>query len=567
MISSSTIGRLLLCICLLGFKSTHAQLLEKRTPSGKGYYINLPVGYDQSAGKKHPVIVFLHGIGQKGNGSNLSLKKLLLNGPLTQLDEDLSLCVQNEGRRECFIIISPQLPSKYRSWLDDYVYSFLDEVMNDGNLRYDKDRVYLTGYSLGGNGVYKVLGSDKNIPNRWAAAAPVAAWGNRKNACKIASAGASTWAFHGEQDRTVTFASGKNMHLAVDQCSQVENKFTALKNVGHDSWKNAYKVKNPASQNLYKWFLSNKLGEAREKTTRSEPAPTPEKEKEVSIEKLALAGISAFNETTEGTNFYKITDLPSVLKEVSGIQADSGGVWAHNDSGNLPFLFKISPTGEILYKIKISGASNVDWEDMTADDQGNLYIADVGNNSNKRRRFIIYKIDIRNVTRSTLKLPSQRIIFTLPDQQAFPPDNKHLNFDFEALSWKDNNLYLFSKNRTKPFNGVVKMYRIPTEKGEHQAELLDSLSLGTDGMLNHWITGADISPDGQTLALLSSDRVFLFAGFDGKRLDPGSLKVIPLNHFSQKEAITFLNKDTLYIADENVKGLLSNTLYSLNIED
>ena len=111
------------------------------------------------------------------------------------------------------------------------------------------------------------------------------------------------------------------------------------------------------------------------------------------------------------------------------------------------------------------------------------------------------------------------------------------------------------------------MYRIPTEEGEHQAELLDSLSLGTDGMLNHWITGADISPDGQTLALLSSDRVFLFTGFDGKRLNPGSLKVIPLNHFSQKEAITFLNKDTLYIADENVKGLLSNTLYSLNIED
>ena len=90
-----------------------------------------------------------------------------------------------------------------------------------------------------------------------------------------------------------------------------------------------------------------------------------------------------------------VTDMPVSLKEESGIVAfDKTSVWIVEDSGNHDKIYKVDFNGDILKEFKVKNAKNTDWEDLTKDKKGNLYIGDFGNNYNIRKDLTILSYPI-----------------------------------------------------------------------------------------------------------------------------------------------------------------------------
>jgi len=264
-------------------------------------------------------------------------------------------------------------------------------------------------------------------------------------------------------------------------------------------------------------------------------------------------------------NLIIIADLPKILDEASGIEttSDSNLIWMLNDGGNDAKLFGVSKKGKIKASYKID-AKNNDWEDLTTDKKGNIYIGDFGNNTNKRKNLAILKVNANSLTDTdTDKINVKRISFKYPNQEKFPPKKKKMHFDCEAFFHFNDSLYLFTKSRVKDDFGKTNLYKIPAKKGNHIAEYISSFSTCLE--MDCWITSADISDDGKKVVLLNSKSVWLFTNFKGSNFFSGTATEIPLNHNSQKESICFKDSNTLYITDEKAHGIKGN-LYKFKLE-
>ncbi len=193
----------------------------------------------------------------------------------------------------------------------------------------------------------------------------------------------------------------------------------------------------------------------------------------------------------QNTHVGRRTRLPAALKEVSGMaRLPNGDLWLLNDSNNPSDLFRLDPATCKVLEVRHLPMKNFDWEDLAHDSKGNLYIGDVGNNRNARKnlRIIIYNP-------SSGYLDSIQLAY--PDQMAFPPEKgEDWNFNCEAVIFFQDSLHLFSKNS---FNGdfVCKHYVLPAKPGQYIPELRESMVIK-----NRVITGAAISTDGTTLALV-----------------------------------------------------------------
>ncbi|MFM9840084.1 MAG: hypothetical protein ACKVOQ_17595 [Cyclobacteriaceae bacterium] len=260
-----------------------------------------------------------------------------------------------------------------------------------------------------------------------------------------------------------------------------------------------------------------------------------------------------------------LTPLPKSVVEISGMVFTNQGLWVHNDSDNGPFILFMTDKGLVKTIKKVTNATNYDWEDIASNTSGDLFIGDIGNNTNTRKTFQIYKI-ANPLKTEEMRVSAEIIEFTYSDQTAFPPKNNRLIYDAEAMIYFKDSLFIFNKNRSIPFDGFVRFYKIPAIVGKHQAILADSIYLGGKSSLSNWITGADISRDGKKLALLSSDKIWVFENFKGSDFFKGSINLLRLNHFSQKEAICFDDKDNLFVADELFENVLGGNLYRLHIK-
>lgn len=255
--------------------------------------------------------------------------------------------------------------------------------------------------------------------------------------------------------------------------------------------------------------------------------------------------------------------LPKKLKEVSGIQKSTeNSFYAIEDSGNGTSLYEIDSDGKKHHEFKVGNAENIDWEDLASDKKGNLYIGDFGNNDNTRNDLCIYKVNPKSAKNGELNA-DYKVRFHYPEQKKFPPSKKELLYDCEAFFELDGFFYLFTKNRSKGFDGTSLIYKIPNQVGEHKAQLLGSYKTG--GNYNSSaITGAAVNPDGSKFVLLSHSRIWLFKDFSGDDFLKGKITRFELNHYSQKEAVCFKDDQTLLITDEKQKSNGGN-VYQVNL--
>ena len=245
--------------------------------------------------------------------------------------------------------------------------------------------------------------------------------------------------------------------------------------------------------------------------------------------------------------------LPKQLKEISGIiyTKSSQLSWVLEDSGNANEIYALDSQGKLQKTITISQTANVDWEDLTKDKEENLYIGDFGNNANDRKDLAIYKIDKDSLNKSSV-MPSYKISFAYPEQTKFPPKKTALFYDVESFFEYKGNFYLFTKNRSKGFDGTTFLYKVPNKAGFYQAQLLGEFKADGDYQ-NAAITSAAISPEGTKVVLLSHSQIWVFEDFQSDNFFEGKVNAISLGHFSQKEAICFKDSKTLLVADEKTK--------------
>ncbi|KRD61811.1 hypothetical protein ASE40_09825 [Flavobacterium sp. Root935] len=259
-----------------------------------------------------------------------------------------------------------------------------------------------------------------------------------------------------------------------------------------------------------------------------------------------------------GNDLKTLYSLPKKLKEVSGITyfPETSTIYTLEDSGNKNAIYAIDSKGKLEKTITISNAENIDWEDITRDKTGNIYIGDFGNNDNERKDLCIYKVAKSELNKDLAKA-EYKISFSYPEQTEFPPKKKEMFFDVEGFFEQGGYFYLFTKNRSKGFDGTAFIYKIKNASGTQKAVRIGEFK--TCNNYNHCVlTSATISPDGKKVALLSHDKVLLFKGFKGDLFHKGTHTEINLNHFSQKEAIVFKDNNTLLIADEKTNKVGGN---------
>lgn len=262
----------------------------------------------------------------------------------------------------------------------------------------------------------------------------------------------------------------------------------------------------------------------------------------------------------------KYATIDAQLKEISGIEFDKNNkLWAINDGGDEAKLYKINKNGNIDREITVTNAENIDWEDMTQDDFGHFFLGDFGNNDNLRKWLTIYKIenpiDIKSATTQ-----AEIIKFTYPEHTSFPPKVHEMEFDLEAFVFYKKHLYLFTKNRTVPFNGITTLYKIGDHAANYDAKKISKFKTCTIAEKLCWITSAALSPSRKKLALLDSQRIWLFENWRGDDFFSGDKYRIDLGIVTQKEAITFLDENIIIFTDEDFHGIGGNA-YSIDLND
>lgn len=249
---------------IVSISFVNAQQTAEVTPSGIGYLQYLPDGY-RSDSKKFPVVISLHGIREKGTSSTNRTQVL------KDLDKVANVGMPKyvkQGKKFPFILISPQLKSNLGSWPPDFIMEVLKYVKQE--LRIDEQRIYLTGLSLGGYGVWKTAG---DYPNVFAAIAPICPGGNAlSQANAIAAANVAAWGFHGSSDHIVSYTVTTKMINAMNSAPKKPNplaKVTLFNGMGHNIWDKAY-----LETNLLSWLLGFKKGGSSSSGSTNDSAPS-----------------------------------------------------------------------------------------------------------------------------------------------------------------------------------------------------------------------------------------------------------------------------------------------------
>jgi predicted peptidase len=201
--------------------------------SSMGFKLFLPNNYNDHEDQSFPLILFLHGIKRRGN--DLSL-----------LDDYGLLEVADQSVNFPYIVVAPQCPSD-TYWPENrlIVLSLLNQILE--KYQVDQNSIYLTGFSMGGNGVWDLAAKDEGL---FAAAVPVSGWYEANAAIRLCTM--PIWAFHGENDDIVSISSSETMVNAITEAGGAP-LFTRYPGLTHNVMHETYT--NPQ---LYDWLMRNK---------------------------------------------------------------------------------------------------------------------------------------------------------------------------------------------------------------------------------------------------------------------------------------------------------------------
>ena len=255
----------------------------------------------------------------------------------------------------------------------------------------------------------------------------------------------------------------------------------------------------------------------------------------------------------------ELAQLPSGLKEVSGLAADGSVVWAVSDNPKEP-VYKLDQSGKVLEQLPIKSVDVSNIEDIAVDET-HIYIGDVGDNNGKRATRKILKLEKNSIAQGNARV--EVIEFSFSGQGDGKPKNN--NFDCEAfISYRDK-LYLFTKRRG---DNKTEIFELSKNAGVQTPRSLGVFD--TKGM----ITGAAVNHGGSEIALVGYQDghrqpfILLLTDFTGTRFFSGKQNRIQLtddNTDWQIESVTYKDKRTLYIACEETKDVAS-TLYEFTLD-
>ncbi|MBP3958192.1 dienelactone hydrolase family protein [Gemmata sp. G18] len=194
------------------------------------YLLYLPKGYEKGD-KDWPLVLFLHGGGETGT----DLEKVKIHGPPKLVAA---------GKEFPFILVSPQ--TRRFGWDPDTLHALLDEITTKHKV--DKDRIYVTGMSMGGMGTWALAASR---PDRFAAIVPICGGGNPTDAKKIKDLPIRI--FQGGKDPIVRLQTAEAMIKALKDAGAVDAELKVYPEAGHDSWTETYE-----DQKLFEWLLKQK---------------------------------------------------------------------------------------------------------------------------------------------------------------------------------------------------------------------------------------------------------------------------------------------------------------------
>ncbi len=220
----------------------HASLLEAQVQSGSAtfdtavvksvhlrYVIDLPPGYSATQGA-WPLVLFLHGAGERGNDlAAVRSQGLLKIAP---------------SARSSFILVAPQTPLG-ELWSADALGALLDHL--EGTLRIDRSREYLTGLSMGAFGAWELAMA---MPERFAAVLGISGGANPVGICGLRRV--PVWIVHGSDDDVIPVSWSKTLAQRLQACHG-NVRLTIYPGVGHDAWSRTY-----ADTSVMNWLLAQR---------------------------------------------------------------------------------------------------------------------------------------------------------------------------------------------------------------------------------------------------------------------------------------------------------------------
>lgn len=183
------------------------------------------------------------------------------------------------------------------------------------------------------------------------------------------------------------------------------------------------------------------------------------------------------------------------LTELSGIirTKKTGEYWGINDKGNRPLLFRFSQNGSPLQTVSSRLLTNNDWEAITSNHQGTLYIGDIGDNNRARKKYSIFTFMEPSVF--SKKIASvQRIDFQYP---------KNKSHNSEAMFFYNENLYLITKEKDKRDSPILFQLPVLTDQTKIMVSEIGELKI------KDRVSDAAISANGNHLAILADNTLYI----------------------------------------------------------
>ena len=254
----SCLRAFLALMCLCGFAQRSfaddlyaPKVFENDNGEKLRYRLMVPEGYDPKGTEKYPLVLFLHGAGERGDDN----QKQLIHGTTDFAKPE------NRKKYPAFVLV-PQCPDG-KKWVEvDWSADTHKQPAEDSatiklvlqliasmhkEYRIDQQRQYVTGLSMGGYGTWDLI---TRHPDMWAAAVPICGGGDETVAAKAVKV--PVWAFHGDQDTAVKPDRSRRMIAAIKKAGG-EPKYTEYKGVGHNSWAPAY-----ADPKMIEWLFAQK---------------------------------------------------------------------------------------------------------------------------------------------------------------------------------------------------------------------------------------------------------------------------------------------------------------------